>query len=104
MEKSVEKSEEQAVIIKMITVPIIMLDVEYCKEIASDIIHQADRQQTLAVLNPGHPPIKNDILAKQGHALKKLCEYVDLLKEVEQLKAKLKDEQNTRDDIMKMFI
>ena len=108
MEKTVEKSQEQADIINAIALPILMLDVEYCREAASDMCNQAIRQESMMVINPGYPQLKNDILRKQGEALRLLCDYVSTLKEVEKLKAKLADEQASenkmRDEIGRMFL
>jgi hypothetical protein len=104
MKKSVEKSTEQAEIIKMIAVPINLLDVEYCKEIGSDMISQASRQETLAVLNPSYSLLKNDIIRKQGEALLTLCKYIDKLKEVDEMKVKLAKEQKNRDNISDIFL
>lgn len=104
MEKSEEKSEQQAEIIKLIALPILMLDVEYCQELAHDMCNQASRQESMAVLNPNHSQVKNDILRTQGKALSLLCEYVNTLKEVEKLKSKLSNENDIRDKISRMFI
>ena len=104
MEKSVENSEQQAEIIKMIALPLLMLDVEYCREAGNDMCNQANRQEGMAVLNPNHPQVKNNILRTQGKALLLLCEYVSTLKEVEKLKSQMSNEQKKRDEIGKMFI
>lgn len=108
MEKTVEKSQEQADIINAIAIPIVMLDVEYCREAASDMCTQASRQESMMVLNPGYPQLKNDILRKQGKALGLLCDYVSMLKEVEKLKVELADQQanegKTREEIGRMFL
>jgi hypothetical protein len=61
MEKTVEKSQEQAEIINMIATPIVMLDVDYCREAANDMCTQASRQESMMVLNPDYPQLKNDI-------------------------------------------
>lgn len=104
MEKTFEKSEEQAEIIKMIAFQILMLDVEYCREAAKDMSNQVIRQESMAVLNPNYPHIKNDILRTQAKALMHLCDYVDTLKEVEKLNAKLASEEQIRNDISKLFL
>ena len=104
MEKSVEKSEQQAEIIKMITLPVLMLDIEYCREAANDMCNQANRQESMAVLYPNHPQVKNDILRTQGKALLLLCEYVSTLKEVEKMKSQLAHETKTRNEIARMFL
>jgi len=104
MEKSVEKSEQQAEIIKMIALPVLMLDVEYCREVAKDMCNQADRQESIAVLNPNHPQLKNDILRTKSKALLFLCEYVSTLKEVKKLETQLHNESKIRDEIKGMFL
>ena len=104
MGKSVKKSEQQAEIIKMIALPVLMLDIEYCREAANDMCSQANRQESMAVLNPNHPQVKNDILRTQGKALLFLCEYVSALKEVEKLIGQLSNENKTHDEIARMFL
>src|SRR5690606_16568630 len=66
MEQSIERSEEQADIIKSIAIPIMLLDVEYCKQAAKDMRDQASRQESMAILNPSYPQAKNDILRLKG--------------------------------------
>jgi hypothetical protein len=104
MEKSVEKSEIQAEIIKAITKQIYFLDVDYCREAAKDMCNQANRQESMAMLYPNHPQIKNDILKTQGKALLLLCEYVSTLKKVEMLKSQLANENENRDEIARLFL
>ena len=104
MEKTFEKSEEQAEIIKMIALPVMMLDIKYCKEAAKDMMQQASRQESMMVLNPNHPQIKNDILRKQGEALRLLAQYAESIKEIQRLKSELSKEQETRERINKMFV
>lgn len=104
MEKTIQKSEQQAEIIKTIAIQICFLDVDYCYEAANDMCKQANRQESMAVLNPNHPQVKNDILRTQGKALLLLCEYVNTLKEVEKLKLQLANENKNMDKINRMFI
>lgn len=99
-----EKSEEQAEIIKMIAIPVIMLDTDYCKQVAKEMMKQVSFQQTLSVLNPNHSPTKDELLAKQSNALMYLVEYVEALKDVEKIKEKLKVEDETRAEISKLFL
>lgn len=104
MEKTKEKSEQQAEIIKMIAFPVIMLDVEYCKEIATDFMNQASRQESMAVLNPSHPQEKNDILRLKGMALRSLCEYVETLKQIDEMEKTLVSVGKAKADIEKLFL
>lgn len=104
MKKSIQKSEEQAEIIKMIALPLSMLDVDYCRAAANDMCKQASTQESMALLNPSHPQIKNDILATQGKALLLLCDYVSTLQTIQKLKAELANETKVRDEISRMFV
>lgn len=104
MENKEQKAEEQADVIRTISWQIVQLDVEFCKQMGHDMITQASRQESLAVLNPSHPQVKNDILRLKGKALLKLCEFVDCLKEVDALKEQRKREQENRSKIANLFI
>ena len=104
MEKSTEKSEQQAGIIMSIALPVMLLDIDYCKEAAKDMKQQASRQESMMILNPNHSQIKNDILREQGVALKHLCDYAESLQRIQKLKLGLSQEQKNRDKISKLFI
>lgn len=104
MKKTAENSQQQAEIIKMIAVPIMMLDEDYCRELANDMVNQANRQESIAVLNPRHPQSKNEVLRTQGKALLLLCEYVKTLKEVEKLKQRVLADEKNMADISRMFM
>lgn len=103
MDITVQKSEEQAAIIRLISVYILLIDIDYCRHTGKTMLDQASRQESMAVLNPNHPQVKNDILRAQAKALLHLCDYVSALKEVDRLKARLDVENKTRDEISKMF-
>lgn len=98
-----EQSVFQAEIIKMIAVPISILDIEYCKNAATRMKDQASRQESMMVINPSHPQIKNDILRKKGQALDLLCQYADALKEIQELEKQLEKQEQTREKISNMF-
>ena len=104
MEKTLKKSELQAEIIKSIAIQVYFLDVEYCREAAEDMYNQANRQESISVLNPNYPQVKNDILRTQGKALLALCEYVSILKDIDKLKLQLSNEEKTRNEIARMFL
>ena len=101
---SVEKSEQQADLIKAISIPIVLLDVEYCREMSEQIIAQGNRQDSMIILNPSYLLIKNEILREQGKALSLLCDYVDSLKRVEKLKLDLALEKDHTAQVLKLFI
>ena len=103
MEKSIEKSKEQAEIIKMIALPVEMLDVEYCRQAAKDMKEDASRQEAMALFNPNYPQLKNDILREKGNALSILCDYVSSLKKIQQMQRDLEKEEKIKEDISKLF-
>lgn len=104
MELTQEKSEQQAEIIRMIAVPVALLDVEYCREIAKGMFDQVRMQLSLAPLNPRHPLIKNNLLGAKAAALNLLCDYVTKLKEVNELQKQLENQERWHGEIDQLFM
>ena len=106
IEPNKEKSEDLARVISTVNVVLISneFDHEYGKVMANELKNQATRQESIAILNPSHPQIKNDILRLQGKALEHLSKYVETLQEIEKLKEKLKGEEEIRSRIDKLFM
>lgn len=104
MKATLENSETQAELIKAIALYIFPLDVDYCREAAKDMLNQASRQESIAVLNPNHPQSKNDLLRLQGKALRTLCDYVDTLKEIEKVKEQIKKDEQNQQTISRLFL
>lgn len=104
MEKTVEYSKKQAEIINMIAIPIVMLDEEYCRSLAKDMVDQANRQMALSVLNPRYPQSKNELILLQAKALRLLCDYVGTLKEIDKIKQQVAVEEKSMADIDKLFL
>lgn len=103
-EKTKENSEREAEIITMINLHATFLDIDYCKELANDMHDQARRQESLTVLNPSYPQIKNQIIQTQAEALATLCKYVDLLKSIDEMKKKLSFHEEQQSEISKIFL
>jgi hypothetical protein len=104
MEKTVEKSQEQANVIKIMNIILHGLDTEYCEELAIAMKNQASRQESMAVLNPSYPLEKNEMIRMQAAALTHLVEYVKCLKEVDKIKARVGHVENVNSEIGKMFL
>ncbi len=104
MEFSEEKSQEQAALIGSIAMQIIMLDVEHCRKVVSDMRKQISKEASMSVLNLAYSPAKAQVFSKQAEALEHLCNYVDALKQVEQLKKFVQSEALGRDEIAKLFM
>ncbi len=104
-EPSVHQSEKQAAIINQIAYVMMNMgfDLEYCRFAAKDFLNQAHRQESISVLNPNHPQIKNDILRLQGQALDLLCDYHSTLLEITRLKTKLEEHDKQQQKIDKLF-
>lgn len=104
MEHTVEKSELQAEVIKTVAFFLNTLDIEYCRSVGESMMKQAARQEAMTVFNPTHPQLKNELLRKSGKALKVLCEYTDLLKECDELRKQIKDEEGQRNKLNNLFV
>lgn len=101
---SVEKSEEQATNIYMIGAFAKLLNIEYCREVSRKMMDQASMQEAMAVLNPSHSQRKNDVLRKKGKALNILCDYVDCLKEIDDINISIEEEAEIREKINSLFL
>lgn len=101
-----EESQKQANIYALVSVVLNAngFDLEYCKTLSSALVNQASFQDATIVLNPSYPLKKNDLLRKQGQALKLLAQYVECLQEIDQLKLELGDEQHARDELARLFV
>jgi hypothetical protein len=104
MEITREKSEQQAALIMQLGFIASALDIEYLRECAREIMQQASHQESMAVLNPRHPQSKNILLRSQGVALRKLCDYVDALKEIDRNKEQVSVDEQHADTISKLFM
>ena len=104
IELTKEKSEQQAAIIRSIGVMILLLDVDYCRELVKRMYGQASQQEAMAVLMPRHSQTKNDSLRASATALDHLCDYVDALKECDRLKARIQAEEGMQDELSKLFL
>lgn len=104
MALDVAKSQKQADIIKTIAILINEFDFDYCDELSMEMFTQVRRQESLAVLNPGYPQSRNDLLRKQAKALSLLSQYARFIGEIKELRKKVEEDQKVRGDISKMFI
>lgn len=103
-QQDMEASMQLAHFIEVIKMYAIPMDVEYIKSMANQFINQGNRQDAMAVLNPSHPLEKNQLLRIQGFALMKLYEFVQLLKECEYWKQKVKEAEEHKNVMQNLFI
>lgn len=99
-----KKAQEQADIIMQIAFPVVMLDIEFCKNSSKTWMEQASRQESMAVLNRRYEPIKTEILREKAKALRLLAEYAESLKEIQNLKNKLAEAEINNEKIDKLFM
>lgn len=99
-----EKSQELADTINSIKIPLILIDCDYAREAAKQMKEQAGWQDSAAVLNPMYNPLKQDIIRKQADALNSLVDFVEALKEVEEMKKTMAVHDCNQQQIMKMFL
>lgn len=104
MEKNLKNSMDQAATISVIGMYMPLLNTEYLRSCASDFLVQAGKQESLAVLNPMYLQEKNELLREQAKAINTLCNYVDSLKKIDELKVKIKAKDDTAREIANLFI
>lgn len=101
---TVEQSEELAMHIDLMKAIIQAMDLEYAKLAAKEMMEQAHWQDSAMVLNPSHIPAKTQLLMKQAKSLCKLVEFVEMLRECDQLREEVERNEAVRDKINKLFI
>lgn len=99
-----EKSQQLAIFIRQIAFNIRCIDLPYLEACAKDMREQANRQESMAVLNPRHPQEANDLLRTQAKALQTLADYIHCLKEVDKQKATLANVKKAHSEIDKLFM
>jgi hypothetical protein len=102
--QDLEASMQLAHFIEVIKMYAIPMDAEYIKSMANQFIEQGNRQDAMMVLNPGHPLEKNKLLKIQGYTLMKLYEFIQLLKECEDWKQKVKLAEENKNAMQNFFI
>ncbi len=103
-ELSHEKSVEFATAFDLLKLAMHGIDWDYAAAAARKLIEQAARQETLSVFNPGYPLGKNDVLRKQAEALRLLCRSVQLLKECDEMKAGIENNQRALEQVRSQFL
>lgn len=104
LELSVKKSVDLANALELVKFYLVQIDWEYAEAAAKAILEKASSQESMAVLNPSHRQSKNDLLRVQGTALLKIVEAVKLLKECDELKRRIGDEEEIFEDVKRMFL
>lgn len=84
-----EKSTQQAYIISHINHLVHSIDPVFLREAASANLVEADNRDSAAVFNLNYDPTMSCLLRAQATAITKICEYIDLLEQVQELKLKL---------------
>lgn len=83
---------------------LLYIDLEFARKCVNDLREHGGFIDSAAVLNPMYNPLKPDIIRKQAKALSLLVEFIELLKEVDQMKERLSNEQANKEEIMKLFM
>ncbi len=99
----VEKSQQQAVLMSMMSPYLLMLDRNYLEMAAKEIMNRARNYNSMAALMPNWRPEKSELMVAQARAIQALVNYIDSLKEVDAAKQALGKADDVRDEIMAMF-
>lgn len=98
------KSMELAGQINMIKSILFGIDEEHLKQAIEAFRKQASFQDSAAVLNPRYDPQKSNLLNVQAATLEALLSFWNGLKNCEELKGKIKQNDKVREEIDALFI
>lgn len=79
------------------------IDFEYMAEAAKSLRADANRYDSMAVLNRNWTSNGGKLMEKQAEALESLFRYVECLKEIQEIKDSIKTEKAAQDRISQMF-
>lgn len=99
-----DKSMELAETINHMKIFLLMIDLDYARQMSEQLREHASFSDSAAVLNPLYNPLKPNIIRKQAKSLSLLVEFIETLKEIDVMKAQLQKEQSNKEDIMKLFL
>jgi hypothetical protein len=102
--EDLDKSMELASQLEGMKAFLMIMDVDYIREMSVNFYKQADFQDSAAVLNPMYNPVKQELLRKQAKSLSILGEFITLLKEADELKREVRSHEEAQSDIMKLFM
>lgn len=97
------KSMELAGQINMIKSILFGMDEEHLKQAIDAFRNQASFQESAAVLNPRHDPQKSNLLYVQATTLECLLQFWNGLKNCEELKGQIAENDKNREAIESMF-
>ncbi len=100
---SEEKSMELAQAIELMKPFIHMIDTDYLAEATRALFAQASRMDSMAPMIRTYNPGKSDLIRKQARAMDLLGQYIDELKQISRMKAKLQDDEADRQAFDDMF-
>jgi hypothetical protein len=101
--EDLDKSLELAERINEIKIPLLLVDLDYAKEVAARMQNHGNFMDSAAALNPMYNPTKSDVYRLQGKSLCLLVEFIETLKEVDKLKAEALRHEMNQEKIMNLF-
>lgn len=102
--EDLDKSMDLAETINMMKPFLHSVNLDYAKEMVGKLSEHASFSDSTAVLNPMYNPLKPDIIRKQAKSLCLLVDFIETLKEIDVMKTQLSKEQQTKEDVMKLFL
>lgn len=98
-----EKSEELAECINSIKMMLWIMDIAYAKEAVEAMRNQASFEDSAAVLNPMYNPEKTRLITEQAKMLEHLIQFVEIGKQVDEMKKSVNQYSENQRKIMQMF-
>lgn len=104
LDENYAKSLELAKQIEAMKHIIVTVDTEHLKNMVEKFSTQASFEDSAAVLNAAYDPKKSTLLRVMSHGLQCLLNFIDDLKECDKLKKEIKQTDQARSEIAKLFM
>jgi hypothetical protein len=99
-----EKSQQLADTIESIKLLLFCIDVDYAKSVVKAMHNQAEREDSLAVLNPRYNPAKSNMIHMQANMLNDIVNFIETGKQVDEAKKGIQETESHFDKIAKLFL
>ena len=103
MEKTIEKSEEQAEVVRQINIWLPFIDVEYLREAAKETHEAGNWMDAAAVLSRNYTPEKANLKRLQAKAMDALAHYIESSLEIGRMKVQIAEGDTFKARLDKMF-
>lgn len=99
-----EKSESLAEDLINIHLLMGLIDLDYLKEFAKEFDDERNKYEGIGFISRSFSSTKIDLQRKQAECVKRLIEYINILKEIDELNLKIEQEETSRQNVDRLFL